>query len=96
MAEKIRLNYPALEDMAKNCEQFYQRLLQTVSLANQTAQQMQNGAMVGQFGDNFVQALVVFQNKVKLLAEKFHDEAGDIRGAMADMQQADQSAGAKF
>jgi WXG100 family type VII secretion target len=96
MAEKIRVNYPALEDMAKNCEQLGQRLQQTISLANQTAQQMQNGAMVGQFGDSFVQALSVFQNKVKLLAEKFDEEARAIRGAMADMQRADQSAGGKF
>ena len=96
MAEKIRLNYPALEDMAKNCEQFGRRLEQTISLANQTAQQMQNGAMVGQFGDTFVQALGVFQNKVKLLAEKFDEEARAIRGAMADMRRADQDAGGKF
>jgi len=96
MADKIRVNYPALEDMAKSCDAFAQRLRQTVSMANQIAQQMQNGAMQGEFGDIFVQALGVFQTKVNKLADKFAEEAGDIRGAMSDMQTADNAAGAKF
>lgn len=96
MAEKIRVNYPALEEMAKNCDAFAQRLRQTVSMANQAAQQMQNGAMQGEFGDVFAQALGVFQTKVNKLADKFAEEAGDIRGAMSDMQTADNTAGSKF
>jgi len=96
MADKIRVNYPALEEMAKNCDQFAQRLAQTVSMANQIAQQMQNGSLQGEFGDIFVQALGVFQSKVKKLADKFTEEAGDIRGAMSDMQAADNTAGGKF
>jgi len=96
MAEKIRVNYPALEDMAKNCDAFAQRLRQTVGMANQIAQQMQGGALEGEFGDIFVQALGVFQTKVNKLADKFAEEAGDIRGAMSDMQAADNTAGSKF
>jgi uncharacterized protein YukE len=86
MADKIRVNYPALDDMAKNCDAF----------ANQIAQQMQNGSMQGEFGDIFVQALGVFQTKVNKLADKFADTASEIRGAMSDMQQADNTAGAQF
>ncbi len=96
MADKIRVNYPALEDMAKQCDQVAQRIRQTVSTANQIAQQMQNGAMQGEFGDIFVQALGVFQTKVNKLADKFAEEAGDIRGAMSDMQAADNAASGKF
>jgi WXG100 family type VII secretion target len=96
MADKIRVNYPALEDMAKQCDQAAQRIRQTASMANQIAQQMQNGALQGEFGDIFVQALGVFQTKVNKLAEKFAEEAGDIRGAMSDMQAADNAAGGKF
>jgi len=96
MADKIRVNYPALEDMAKQCDQAAQRIRQTASMANQIAQQMQNGAMQGEFGDIFVQALGVFQTKVNKLADKFTEEAGDIRGAMSDMQAADNAAGGKF
>jgi WXG100 family type VII secretion target len=96
MAEKIRVNYPALEDMAKNCDAFAERLRQTAGMGNQIGQQMQAGAMQGEFGDVFVQALVVFQQKVNKLADKFADEAKDIRAAAQDMQSADQTAGAKF
>jgi WXG100 family type VII secretion target len=96
MADKIRVNYPALEDMAKQCDQAAQRIRQTASMANQIAQQMQNGALQGEFGDIFVQALGVFQTKVNKLADKFAEEAGDIRGAMSDMQAADNAAGGKF
>jgi hypothetical protein len=50
----------------------------------------------GEFGDIFVQALGVFQTKVNKLADKFAEEAGDIRGAMSDMQTADNAASGKF
>jgi len=96
MAEKIRVNYPALEDMAKHCDQSAQRLRQTAALAGEISAQMQNGALQGEFGDTFVQALGVFAQKVNKLATKFTEEAGDIRGAMSDMRAADQKAGGKF
>lgn len=96
MADKIRVNYPALEDMARQCQQASQRLRQTVSLANNIAQQMQNGAMQGEYGEVFVQALQVFQTKVNKLSDKLNEEANDIRQAMNDMRQADQKAGSKF
>ena len=96
MADKIRVNYPALEDMSRQCSQAAQRLRQTVSLANNIAQQMQNGALQGEYGDTFVQAMQVFQNKVNKLADKLGEEASDIQQAMNDMRQADQAAGSKF
>ena len=96
MAEKIRVNYPALEDMSKQCSQASARLRQTVSMANNISQQLQNGAMMGEFGDVFVTALQVFQSKVNKLADKLADVAKDIQQAMNDMRQADQKAGSKF
>jgi WXG100 family type VII secretion target len=96
MAEKIRVNYPALEEMARKCREAAARLRQTAALGNQTAQQFQNGAMVGEFGERFCEALQIFQGKVNKLADKFEEEAGDIQQAMNDMRQADQKAGAGF
>ena len=96
MAEKIRVNYPALEDMAKQCSQGSARLRQTASMANNIGQQLQNGAMMGEFGDVFVNALQVFQSKVNKLADKLAEESADIHSAMNDMRQADQKAGSKF
>lgn len=96
MAEKIRVNYPALEDMARRCMDAAARLRQTAALGNQTAQEFQNGAMVGEFGERFCEALGIFQSKVNQLADKFEEEAGDIQKAMGDMRTADQKAGSGF
>lgn len=96
MADKIRVNYPALEDMARRCKQAEARLRQTAALGNQTAQQFQNGAMVGEFGERFCEALQIFQAKVNKLADKFEEEANDIAKAMDDMKQADEKAGGNF
>ena len=96
MADKIRVNYPALEDMAKQCQMVQQQLQQTAQLANRWGQMMQNGALQGPPGEAFVLALGVLNQKVMKLSAKFAEEASDIRRAMDDMRQADQTAGGKF
>lgn len=96
MADKIRVNYPALEDMAKHCEMVAQRLAQTGALSQKIAGQMQNGALIGDAGNIYVQALGMFYTKVMKLSEKFREEAKDIKAAMADMMAADNAAGNKF
>ena len=96
MADKIRVNYPALEDMAKHCQMVAQHLQQTASLANKIGAQMQNGAMVGRPGDVFVQALGQLQNRTMKLSGKFIEVSNDIKQAVSDMQAADSAAGAKF
>jgi len=96
MADKIRVNYPAVEDMAKHCQMVAQRLQQTAALAQKLAGQMQNGALVGEPGEIYVQALGMFNQRVLKLSAKFAEEANDIKQAIADMQQADNAAGGKF
>ena len=96
MADKILFNYAALEDMAKQCELVSGRLVELGNTANKTGQQMQGGALVGPAGDAFVLALGTFTTKVGRLAEKFADEAKEIRQAVTDMQQADTTAANDF
>lgn len=96
MADKIRVNYPALEDMAKHCQMVAERIAQTGAVTQKIAAQMQNGALVGDAGNVYVQALGVFYQKIMKLSEKFTEEANDIRQAMSDMQQADSNAGNNF
>ena len=96
MADKIRVNYPALEDMAKHCQMVAQHLQQTASLANKLGAQMQNGALVGRPGDVFVQALGQLQQRTMKLSGKFIEVSNDIKQAVSDMQAADSAAGAKF
>jgi WXG100 family type VII secretion target len=96
MADQIRTNYQALEDMAKQCDSVANRLAQTAAVSQKVAGQMQNGALIGRHGDVFVQALGIFFTKVMKLSEKYREVAKDIRAAAQDMQRADSTAGAKF
>mgnify|MGYP000135595758 CR=1 FL=1 len=96
MADQIRVNYPALEDMSRHCQMVSERLAQTAAVAMKISGQMQNGALVGQPGEVYVQALGQFFQKVTKLSNKFHEVSNDIKQAMADMQQADNAAGNNF
>jgi len=97
MAEKIRVNYPALMDMAKHCEMVANRLNETASLAQKIAQQMNNGALVGEPGEIFTSALQgPFLSRTKKLSAKFTEVSNDIKKAVEDMQAADRAAGSNF
>jgi WXG100 family type VII secretion target len=96
MADKIRVNYAALEDMAKHCDMVSQRMLALAATGNQIGGQMTNGALVGPPGDAFVGGLNTFSQRVTKLANKFTELANDIRSAEQDMQHADQTAAGKF
>ena len=95
MAEKIKLNYPAMEEMAKYCDYANQQVLQTMNEGLRIARQMRDGAMVGDAGEAFASALEgPYKNGCAKLAEKLKEISGDIRAAIADMQAADR--GVKF
>lgn len=96
MADKIRVNYAALEDMAKHCDMVAQRLQALAGTGTQIGGQMMNGALVGPPGEAFVGGLNTFTQRVTKLANKFTELANDIRAAEQDMQNADQSAAGKF
>lgn len=96
MADQIRTNYQALDDMAKHCDNVSNRLAQTAGVAQQIVGQMQNGALLGKHGDVYTQALGMFFSKVMKLSEKYREVANDIRNAAQDMQRADSTAGQKF
>ncbi|MBS4059873.1 MAG: WXG100 family type VII secretion target [Bacteroidetes bacterium] len=96
MTDVIRTNYPAMEDMARQCDAVSQRLAQSASNAQKIASQMQNGALQGSPGETYVMALGIFSNRVTRLSDKYREIANDIRRAMTDMMAADQKAGSKF
>lgn len=96
MADVIRANYQAMEDMAKQCDTVAQRLAQSASVSQKISGQMQNGSLIGKHGEIYTQALGIFFTKVMKLSEKYREEAKDIRAAIADMQRADGTAGNLF
>ena len=97
MSEIIKMNYAAMQEMAQHCKQTQQRLMETARLAQRIAQEMQNGALLGDAGESFSNALTsAFVPAVNRLSEKFSEVAKDIEGAMADMQASDKGAGGLF
>lgn len=97
MTDKIKLNYPQMEEMAQHLKQVQQRLLQTTRLARSAAQEMQGGAMVGDAGEAFSNALnTAFVPAVTKLSQKFGEVSDDVKKAIQDMQAADKRAGSAF
>jgi Proteins of 100 residues with WXG. len=88
MADKVRVNYPALEDMANHCQKVAQHLHQTADLANKISAKMQENTLVGKPGDAFVQALAVLQQRTMKYSEKFIEVSNQIKQAVSDMQAA--------
>ncbi len=98
MADVIKLNYPAMQDMAQDCLKVAERLEQTGQFVRQTAQQLEADAiMVGNAGTAFCDLLTHgLASNVQGLSERFREINKDILGAISDMQAQDQSAGGKF
>lgn len=97
MSETIRVNYAALQDMSKHCSAVAERLRQTAQTGRKIAEEITNGAMVGDTGSVFSAALNgPFSASVLKLSQKFDEVAKDINDAISDMQAADKSAGSSF
>jgi len=98
MAEKIRVNYQALQEMAQLCSKTAQFLEEsTVKKATNAGQQMANGALVGEVGEAMADALRgPFSSSVKKLGAKFEEISRDIRMAIRDMRAADRDAAGQF
>jgi WXG100 family type VII secretion target len=97
MADVIKLNYPAMREMAAHCRKVAQRLQETIKLGQGIASQMDNGALIGEAGQNFSQALREgFVPGVNKLMLKFEEVAKDIEKAITDMQAEDSEAGGRF
>jgi WXG100 family type VII secretion target len=97
MDEKIKLNYPAMMEMAAHCQKAAQRLQDTTKMGTGIASQMEGGALVGATGQLFCSALREgLTPSVNKLADKLNEIARDISAAVSDMQAQDGSAGQRF
>lgn len=93
----IKLNYPAMREMAAHCRKVSQRLQETAKLGQTIAQQMQNGALIGDAGEAFSGGLQqVYVPNVNKLVLKFNEVAADIEKAISEMQAEDSEAGGRF
>ena len=97
MSDKIRVNYPALEEMAQHFEKLAQETEDIVRNMGKMGQQLADSAMIGDTGDAISTAIAgPFSASSMRLVSKFREVAQDIKSAIADMRAADRDAGAGF
>jgi WXG100 family type VII secretion target len=87
---KIKMEYARMEEMAKTFQQGSEQLKDTLSQMQSIANTLQDGALLGQGGAAFTDAI---RNKlcpsISRLEQKFEELQRDVLGALKDMQAAD-------
>jgi uncharacterized protein YukE len=97
MSDKIRVNYPALEEMAQHFDKLAEETEGYAKWALQFGHNLADGIMIGDTGDTVLSAIQgPFAASTNRLTAKFREVAKDIRGAIADMRAADRDAGSQF
>jgi len=94
MADELHMSYEAMSDMAARFQQGSQQLQDTLATVQKMVGMLQGGALLGTAGDALANALSGSASKaLSNAATKLEELAGDVNGAMADIQTSD-SAGA--
>jgi WXG100 family type VII secretion target len=97
MPEKIKMQYPLMEAMAKTFNEGAQQLQNTGKIMQQLAQQMEAGALKGDGGQAFSEAITSkLCPAINRLDGKFRELQGDILKAMQDMMSADTTSKGTF
>jgi|HigsolmetaAR206D_1030411.scaffolds.fasta_scaffold22074_2 Uncharacterized protein conserved in bacteria len=97
MADKIKLNYPMAEQMARTFQQSAQQVDETIKEMKSIADTLKNGALLGQGGQAFVDAIEgPFVKSLDKLSKKFLELDKDVRAAIAAMRQADEETKRQF
>ena len=95
--QKIKMEYARMEEMAKTFQTGAEQLKETMSQMMSIANQLQDGALLGQGGAAFADAI---RNKlcpaISRLESKFMELQKDVNGAMNDMKQADSTSKGLF
>ena len=97
MPEEIRLVIPTAEDMIKTFVECVNVLQETSSRMEKVASTLEGGALLGQGGTAFVEAIRdSLLPALGRMEEKYQELAQDVRKAIEDMQEADQESKGKF
>lgn len=92
MAEvsKIKMEYARMEEMAKTFQKGSEQLKETQNQMKGIATTLQDGALLGQGGSAFADAInSKLCPAINKLEQKFQELQKDVMNAMRDMQQAD-------
>ena len=97
MTNVIKMDYALMEEMSLRFHQGTVQLRRTRAEMERLAVQMDEGALVGQGGAAFVEALqYALCPAITRLSDKYSELQGDILKAMKAMKDADQDAKSKF
>jgi WXG100 family type VII secretion target len=97
MADKIKLNYPMAEQMARTFNQSSQQIDTTIKEMKAISDTLKNGALLGQGGQAFAEAIDTrFVKSLDKLSKKFLELDKDVRAAIAAMRQADEESKRQF
>lgn len=92
MADIIKMDYPLMEAMARAFADGSERLEDTISEMNAVAGMIADGALIGQGGDAFEEAIRgTLIPKIQRLQEKFNELQQDILSAVETMKGTDSS-----
>ena len=97
MTDEIKLVYATAEDMILTFQKGVEQLGKTMQEMQNVAGQLEDGALLGQGGDAFKDAI---RGKlcpaIGRLNEKFEELIGDVHKAIDYMQEADKTSSSKF
>jgi WXG100 family type VII secretion target len=97
MSDVIRMDYDLMREMSTVFRQGSEQLQDTMSEMQSIANQMEAGALIGQGGDAFVDALRgKLSPAIQRLVDKFEELDHDVLVAMSEMQDADSESAGKF
>ncbi len=97
MADVIKMDYAAMEQLIAAFRQANGSLLDVQKLETQMAQLIENGALLGVAGTHLNSAISgPLVRATGKLADKMQEEANDCAKAMAIMRQRDQEAAGRF
>lgn len=93
MAERIRMNFPMMEDMARTFREGAEVLDGAVSGVGQIVQMLEDDTLLGQAGETLVEACRDrLAPAIARLQDKLVELAADVDGAMNNMLEADRTA----
>lgn len=79
----VRMNYGSMDEMKKAFHQAHEQLETTRAEMEKVAKLMEDGALVGQAGDAFKNAIrSTLMKRIQVIAAKMREMEGDIQGAV--------------
>jgi len=92
MSKTIKVVLPLMDEMSKTFNQGEQQLQQTAKEMKAIAAAMQGGALLGDGGKAFAEALnTTLATRIDKLARKFNELASDVQKAKQEMIEADKT-----